>query len=268
MSYVPFFRVPFFQGITRSILFTYLRTMALVVLVWWVVSAYLARPYLLPPPGRVAAAVLKLLTRGKVTSAIAVSGQRLLLSYLLAAGVGIPLGVAMGLSRWVADVFDWLVEMIRPISGIAWIPVLLVVFGISNALPMAIIFYAALFPFVLNSASGVRHADARLTSAAKVLGAKPWRILFTVILPGAIPDIVTGARIAASNSWMALIVAELIGAPNGLGFSVGYAQELGNATLVLAWIVYIGVCGYVLDTTLHSLQRRLTPWRVGLKVGE
>jgi ABC-type nitrate/sulfonate/bicarbonate transport system permease component len=256
------------QGITRSIFFTYLRTMALVVVIWWAASAWLARPYLLPPPERVAAAALKLLTTGKVTAAVAVSGQRLLLSYLLAAGIGIPLGVGMGLSRWVADVFDWLVEMIRPISGIAWIPVLLVVFGISNALPMAIIFYAAVFPFVLNSASGVRHVDPRLTSAAKVLGAKRWRILLTVILPGAVPDIMTGARVAASNSWMALIVAELIGAPNGLGFSVGYAQELGNATLVLAWIVYIGVCGYVLDTTLHWLQGRLTPWRVGLKVGE
>jgi ABC-type nitrate/sulfonate/bicarbonate transport system permease component len=255
------------RGITHSIVFMYLRTMALVVCIWWAVSLWLARPYLLPAPETVAVAAFKLLTTGKVAAAIAVSGQRLLLSYLMAAGIGIPLGIGMGLSHWMADLFDWLVEMIRPISGIALIPVLLVVFGVSNALPMTIIFYAAIFPFVLNSASGVRQADSRLTSAAKVLGAKRWRILLAVILPAAIPDIMTGARVAASNAWMALIVAELIGAPNGLGFSVGYAQELGNATLVLAWIIYIGVCGYVLDTTLHWLQGRLTPWRVGLKVG-
>ncbi len=253
--------------IARSIVFMYLRTMALVVCIWWVVSAWLARPYLLPPPERVAAVALKLLTTGKVAAALAVSGERLVLSYLLAAVAGILLGVGMGLSRWIADLFDWLVEMVRPISGIAWIPVLLVVFGVSNTLPLAIIFYAAVFPFILNSASGVRHVDPRLTSAAKVLGATRCRILLVVILPAAVPDIMTGARIAASNAWMALIVAELIGAPDGLGFSVGYAQELGNATLVLAWIVYIGICGYVLDATLHWLQGRLTPWRVGLKVG-
>ncbi|HWU38562.1 MAG TPA: ABC transporter permease [Candidatus Acidoferrum sp.] len=248
-------------------MFTYLKSMAVVVCVWWAVSLWLARPYLLPPPATVASAAFKLLTSGRVAAAIAVSGQRLLLAYVLAAGIGVPLGIGMGLSRWMADLFDWLIEMVRPISGIAWIPVLLVVFGVSNALPMAIIFYAAIFPFILNSASGVRHVDPRLTSAAQVLGARRWRIILTVVLPAVVPDIMTGARIAASNSWMALIVAELIGAPNGLGFSVGYAQELGNATLVLAWIIYIGVCGYVLDTTLHWLQGRLTPWRVGLKVG-
>ena len=253
--------------LTGSVLFMYLRSMAVVVCVWWAVSLWLARPYLLPPPATVASAAFKLLTSGRVAAAIAVSGQRLLLAYVLAAGIGVPLGIGMGLSRWMADLFDWLIEMVRPISGIAWIPVLLVVFGVSNALPMAIIFYAAIFPFILNSASGVRHVDPRLTSAAQVLGARRWRIILTVVLPAVVPDIMTGARIAASNSWMALIVAELIGAPNGLGFSVGYAQELGNATLVLAWIIYIGVCGYVLDTTLHWLQGRLTPWRVGLKVG-
>ena len=88
------------------------------------------------------------------------------------------------------------------------------------------------------------------------------------MLPAALPDIVTGARIAASNSWMALIVSEMVGAPNGLGFQVGYAQELGNATLVLAWILFIGVCGYALDQSLQALQARLTPWTAGLKVGE
>jgi len=255
------------RGITRSIAFRYLRTMALVVVAWWAVSAWLARPYLLPSPDVVATSALKLLASGRVVAALAVSGRRLLLSYLLAAAVGIPLGVGMGLSRWLAGLFDWLIEMVRPISGIALIPVLLVVFGVSDALPLSIIFYAAVFPFVLNSASGVRHVDARLTRAARVLGAARGRIIRTVILPAAVPDIMTGARIAASNSWMALIVAELIGAPNGLGFAVGYAQELGNATLVLAWITYIGLCGYALDTTLDWLQGRLTPWRVGLKVG-
>jgi ABC-type nitrate/sulfonate/bicarbonate transport system permease component len=253
------------QGPVRS-LFVYLRTMLLAILLWWAFSTWLNRPYLLPSPVTVGATALYFLAGGQVAAAIAVSGQRLLTAYVAAACAGIALGIGMGLSRWFSDLFDWLVEIIRPISGIAWIPVLLVVFGISNTLPMAIIFYAAIFPFILNTASGVRNVDPRFVSAAKVLGAGPWRTLFTVILPAAVPDIITGARIAASNAWMALIVAELVGAPNGLGFAVGNAQEL-SMTKVLAWIVYIGVCGYVLDTTLQVVQAKLTPWRAGLKVG-
>ena len=107
-----------------------------------------------------------------------------------------------------------------------------------------------------------------MINAARVLGAKPWRVLLKVVLPASVPDILTGARIAASNSWMALIVAELIGAPNGMGFAIGYAQELGNATLVLVWILYVGVTGYLLDAILQALQRWLTPWTKGLKLNE
>lgn len=256
-------RIP---GYVRSAA-AYLRTLGLVLLLWWGISAWLGRPYLLPKPGVVGEAAWQLMASGEVAMALLVSGKRLLLAYLLAAAVGVPLGVAMGLSRSVSALFDWLLEVLRPISGIAWIPVLLVVFGVSDVIPVSIIFYAAIFPFVLNSASGVRHVDPRLTNAARALGAGSWRTLLTVTLPAATPDILTGARIAAGNCWMALIVAELVGAPNGLGFAIGFAQELGNATLVLAWIAYVGVSGYLLDVALRGLQARLTPWTVGVKMG-
>ncbi len=100
-----------------------------------------------------------------------------------------------------------------------------------------------------------------------MLGAGQLRKLFQVILPAALPDIVTGARIGFSVSWMALIVAELVGAPNGVGYAIGFAQELGRATLALAWIVYVGIVGYLFDAALRWVQARLTPWAVGLKVG-
>lgn len=245
----------------------YCRTMVLALLVWYAVARMIGKAYLLPDPLAVATQSWTLLVSGKVLAAVAISARRLGTAFLLAAALGIPLGIGIGLSRVVAGLTDWMIEIIRPISGIAWIPVLLVVFGVGDALPITIIVIAAIFPLILNSASGVAHVDSRLINAATVLGASRWRILRTVILPAAVPDILTGARIAASNSWMALIVAELIGAPNGLGFAIGYAQELGNAKLVLAWILFVGLAGYVLDVALQSLQRKLTPWQVGLKVG-
>ena len=245
----------------------YFRTMAVVLLIWWAVSAWLGRPYLLPGPLAVGTEALDLLASGELVDALAVSAERLLIAYSLAVAVGVPLGIAMGRIWFVNDLLDWVIEMLRPISGIAWIPILLVVFGVSNAIPVSIIFIAAVFPIILNAQAGARAVAPSLLGAAEVLGAGRLRKLFQVILPAALPNIITGARIAFSVSWMALIVAELVGAPNGVGYAIGFAQELGRATLVLAWIVYIGIFGYLIDVALRWLQARLTPWAVGLKVG-
>jgi ABC-type nitrate/sulfonate/bicarbonate transport system permease component len=245
----------------------YLRALALVVLLWWVVSIWVAQPYLLPGPVDVGEEALGLLTSGQLFSAVRVSGQRLLTAYLLAVLVGLPLGIAMGRTRLVNDLFDWPIEMLRPISGIAWIPVLLVVFGVSNALPISIIFIAAVFPIILNSQAGARSVNPNLLGAARVLGAGRVRRLLQVILPAALPDITTGARIAFSTAWMALIVAELVGATNGIGHAIGFAQQLGRPTLVLAWIVYVGIFGYLIDALLRWTQRRLTPWTAGFRAG-
>ncbi len=245
----------------------YFRTMGIVLLVWWAVSVWLKRPYLLPEPLAVGTEAFNLAASGELFDALVVSAERLLIAYLLAVAVGVPLGIAMGRIWFVNYLFDWLIEVLRPISGIAWIPILLVIFGISNAIPISIIFIAAIFPVILNAQAGARTVDPNLLGAAEVLGAGQLRKLFQVILPAALPDIVTGARIGFSVSWMALIVAELVGAPNGVGYAIGFAQELGRATLALAWIVYVGIFGYLFDAALRWVQARLTPWAVGLKVG-
>ena len=245
----------------------YLRTMGVVLLIWWAVSAWLNRPYLLPDPLAVGIEALSLAASGELFDALAVSTERLLAAYSLALAVGVPLGIAMGRIWFVNDLLDWLIELLRPISGIAWIPILLVIFGISNAIPISIIFIAAVFPIILNAQAGAKSVEPNLLGAAEVLGAGRLRKIFQVIFPAALPNIVTGARIAFSVSWMALIVAELVGAPNGVGYAIGFAQELGRATLVLAWIVYIGIFGYLIDVALRWVQARLTPWAVGLKVG-
>jgi ABC-type nitrate/sulfonate/bicarbonate transport system permease component len=245
----------------------YFRTIAVVLLIWWSVSVLLGRPYLLPGPVAVGTEALELAASGELVDALVVSGERLLVAYSLAVAVGVPLGIAMGRIWFVNDLFDWLIEMLRPISGIAWIPILLVVFGISNAIPISIIFIAAVFPIILNAQAGARTVEPNLLGAAEVLGASRLRQVFQVIIPAALPSIITGARIAFSVSWMALIVAELVGAPNGVGYAIGFAQELGRATLVLAWIVYIGIFGYLIDVALRWVQTMLTPWAAGLKVG-
>src|SRR5919112_1629090 len=158
----------------------YFRTMLVVLLIWWAVSAWLGRPYLLPGPLAVGTEALELLASGELVNALAVSAKRLLIAYSLAVAVGVPLGIAMGRIWFVNDLLDWVIEMLRPISGIAWIPILLVVFGVSNAIPVSIIFIAAVFPIILNAQAGARAVAPSLLGAAEVLGAGRVRKLFQV----------------------------------------------------------------------------------------
>jgi len=155
---------------------------------------------------------------------------------------------------------------LRPISGIAWIPLALYMFGIGNTLPIFIIAYVVFFPVALNTAGGVRATDKVLVRAARTLGVGHRRILRYVILPGSLPSILTGVRLGATNAWLALIAAELVGAPAGLGFSIQWYGGILETPSMLAMIVMVSVFGLLTDIGFRLLQRKLTPWAVGLTV--
>ena len=157
-----------------------------------------------------------------------------------------------------------LVEILRPISGIAWIPLALFIFGIGNELPIFIITYVALFPFLLNTMAGVRATDRTLVRAARTMGVDQRTIVRHVMIPSALPQILTGARIAGGAAWMSLVAAELIGAPSGLGFAIEWYRQLLMTPKVIAVIVVISLLGYLTDRGLRWLQQRLTPWSTGI----
>jgi ABC-type nitrate/sulfonate/bicarbonate transport system permease component len=189
-----------------------------------------------------------------------VSLRRLAVSFSLAGLIGIPLGLVMGVSRLAHDLADPVVEILRPISGIAWIPLGMFILGVGDELPVAIMFYGALFPFVLNTLAGVRSMDHRLVLAAQTLGLARWTILREVVVPAAIPNILVGARLAAGAAWMSMVAAELIGAPSGLGFAIEWYRELLMTPKMLAFVVLVGILGFLVDRVLRAAQRHLTPW--------
>jgi len=166
----------------------------------------------------------------------------------------------MGLSRNVFVMVDPLIELLRPISGIAWIPLGMFILGVGEALPTAIMFYGAFFPIVINTVVGVRSVNPGLVQAARVLGVGRAHIVRHVIWPAALPNILVGARLGAGAGWMAMVAAELIGAPSGLGFAVEWYRELLMTPSVLAFVFLIGLLGYLFDRLLRWLQRVLTPW--------
>jgi ABC-type nitrate/sulfonate/bicarbonate transport system permease component len=236
------------------------RALAAATLVWAVASRLADRPLLLPGPLDVATSWVALLASGRLLDETWVSLRRLAVAYAAAALVGVALGMAMGRWRAVDRVASPLVNSVRAVSGIAWIPIAVVWFGVSEWLPVFIIFYGAVFPFVLNAQAGIASVDARLVHVARSLGAGPRRIALRVILPATLPYLLTGARVGLGLAWMSIIAAELLGAPTGLGFSIQYARLLQQTPAMLAWILWVGAVGFALDAGMRAAVRRLAPW--------
>lgn len=258
----PYWPTPLAARIYASIggLIVYARAMAVFLVIWHLASLWIGNPILLPSPIAAAEALVDLTRQGEVFSNVAASLTRLGTSFALAILLGVPLGFAMGLSRNVFAMVDPVIELLRPISGIAWIPLGMFILGVGEALPTAIMFYGAFFPIVINTVVGVRSVNPGLVQAARVLGVGRAHIIRHVIWPAALPNILVGARLGAGAGWMAMVAAELIGAPSGLGFAVEWYRELLMTPSVLAFVFLIGLLGYLFDRLLRWLQRVLTPW--------
>jgi ABC-type nitrate/sulfonate/bicarbonate transport system permease component len=240
-----------------------LRSFALFLAAWWLLAKWNGNPIQLPDPWQVAKAMAELGQDGELWEHAWVSTARLLGSLVIAVLIAVPLGFLMGLSRRVEAYVDPLVELLRPISGIAWIPLALFIFGVGNTLPVFIMVYVAIFPLLLNTVAGVRGVDAKLLAAARTMGISRRATLRHVVVPAALPTVMVGLRLAFAGAWAAVVAAELIGAPSGLGFAIEWYRQLLMSPKVFGFIVLIGVVGFVCDVLLRALQRKLTPWTEG-----
>jgi ABC-type nitrate/sulfonate/bicarbonate transport system permease component len=240
----------------------YVRTMAVFLVVWALAAAWKSNPALLPQPWAAIDAFIDLAIDGELFLHAAISFGRMLASLALAALVAVPLGLALGLSRRLEAIVDPTVELLRPISGIAWIPLALFIFGIGNALPVFIMTYAAFFPILLGTVAGVHGVDRRLMDAARTMGVPSRTIVTRVVVPAALPALLVSLRLGVASAWTAVVAAELIGAPSGLGYAVEWYRELLMTPQVMAFIAMIGVLGYVCDAGVRALARATTPWAV------
>jgi ABC-type nitrate/sulfonate/bicarbonate transport system permease component len=230
---------------------------------WYAVSAWVDNRVLLPSPMQVGSAIAQLGAEGEIAEHAMVSTARLGIALVIATALAVPLGFAMGLSARVNAYLDPLVELLRPISGIAWIPLGLFIFGVGDVLPVFIMVYVAFFPLLLNTIAGVRNVDPKLVNAARTMGIDRSSLLLRVVVPAALPTVMVGFRLAFAGAWAAIIAAELIGSPSGLGFAIEWYRQLLMSPKVFGFIVVIGIVGYLCDLLLRSLQRALTPWAEG-----
>ena len=242
--------------------FSYVRTMLVFAIAWELLSRWTANPILLPSPLAVLDALRELALDGELFLHAGVSLARMVASLAIASALAVPLGFAMGLSRTFDRIVDPTVELLRPISGIAWIPLALFIFGIGNTLPVFIMTYAAFFPILLGTVAGVHGVDRRLMDAARTMGVPSRTIVTRVVVPAALPALLVSLRLGVASAWTAVVAAELIGAPSGLGYAVEWYRELLMTPQVMAFIAMIGVLGYVCDAGVRALARATTPWAV------
>ena len=214
---------------------------------------------LLPPPTAVAGAAWELIVSGELFRHMFDSLRREFVAFLWAL-VAIPLGVAMGWWKGFNEQVDSLVEMLRPIPPLAWIPLSILWFGISDVQNQFIIFLGIFFPILLNTITGVKGVEPNLVRAARCLGSSEWTVLTQVVMRAALPQIVTGIRIGLGVGWMALVAAELVGASSGLGFLINDARTILRTDIVIVGMITIGVVGLLLDVAIRRLAGRLLPW--------
>lgn len=222
----------------------------------------------LSPPSDVLAAIVKLVQTGQLNKHIIASLQRSLAGLTLAVFFGVGLGLLMGVVRRFEAFVDPLLQLFRQVSALALFPVFLLFFGIGEASKIAIIFWAAFWPVLLNTISGVKQVEKLLIHSALSMGASRGFIFFKVILPAAAPSIFTGIRLAGAYSITALVAAEMIGSHAGLGFLTLNSQEIFQIPSMYAGIVLLAVLGLALNYVLALLEKRLTRWRSGLEFHE
>ncbi|MER8788962.1 ABC transporter permease [Mesorhizobium sp. M0983] len=214
----------------------------------------------LPPIDTIVAALWKGLAGGTLLGDIAISLQRAGLAFAAAVLVAIPLGLFMGQVRAVETALDPILQVFRQTSALALYPVFILLLGLGEASKVFVIFWATLFPLLLNTIGGVKQVDPKLLEMARVYGARQLTVFRRVVLPGAVPSIFVGLRLSATTALLLLIASEMIGANKGIGFQVMNAQYNFQIPLMFAAIVILAGLGLIANQALVSLQRRLCRW--------
>ncbi|QPG41558.1 taurine ABC transporter permease TauC [Raoultella ornithinolytica] len=241
-------------------------TLAVLLAIWWGVTALqLISPLFLPPPQQVLQKLIVIAGPQGFMDAtlwqhLAASLTRIAVALVAATILGVPVGIAMGLSPTIRGILDPLIELYRPVPPLAWLPLVIIWFGIGETPKILLIYLAIFAPVVMSTLAGVKSAQQVRIRAAQSLGASRTQVLWLVILPGALPEILTGLRIGLGVGWSTLVAAELIAATRGLGFMVQSAGEFLATDVVLAGIAVIAIIAFLLELGLRALQRRLTPW--------
>jgi len=229
---------------------------ALIFLLGWDAGVRWSGSDLFPKPLDVAKGIVELAEKGLLAKYIVASLFRVTWGFTLAVLVGVPLGLVLGWFRPVFFALNPMIQIFRPISPIAWIPVAILWFGVADSAPIFLIFLASVFPITVSAMAAVMNMQQVYLRAAQNFGLRGLPLFRRVILPAALPQIITGIRIALGVAWLVVVAAEMIAVNSGLGYLIIDARNAGKRyDLVVAGMVMIGLIGLVLDLLVRQLEK-------------
>ena len=230
------------------------------VLVWEALTASgVINPAFFPSPSRMTAEATKLIASFEIFRHIGASTERVLIGFGLSALVAIPLGIALGISPLLKAVADPIVSIVRPLPSLSWIPLSILWFGIGESQKYAIVFMGTVAPLLIYVTDATLRVDPILVKAARNLGATQLQVMARVILPAALPNILTGLKVSLALAWMCIISAEMVGASNGLGFLIWNAKDWANMPQVLVGMVAISLTVLSFNLFGDALRDALDP---------
>jgi len=236
---------------------------ALLLALWEIISlSHIVNPLFLPSPAAVARALAGYVTSDTFGIDMRVSGEELLIGYVAAIAVALPLGVAMGWYRTILNLADPLVNFFNATPRIALAPLTIVWFGVGLESKFVLVFLSAIFPILINTTAGVRSVDQDFIRAAKSFGASDMQIFRTVALPAAVPYVLSGMRIGIGHGLIGVVVGELVAAQHGIGLVIANAGQTFQTPLTFAAIIIVAFCGLVLTSILSYIEGKFDRWRI------
>jgi sulfonate transport system permease protein len=229
---------------------------------WWAASASGAlNPAVLASPQQVASAAWQLWRSGQLQSAVGVSVLRAATGLLFGVSAGLVLGVITGFSRLGEELLDSPLQLLRALPFLSLVPLFMVWFGIGEEARVVLIAVATSFPMYVSTAGGVRAVDPRLVEAMRTFGLSRWALVREVVLPAAMPSLLSGLRLSMTLSVIALIAAEEINTTNGIGFLMAQAQTYSRTDILTVCVLLYGLLGLCVDLIVRGAERLLMPWR-------
>jgi sulfonate transport system permease protein len=218
-------------------------------------------PLFLPAPWVVIGALVELARKGQLFVHIGATLERVAIGFGFGALLALALGLLAGQVRAVRNVVEPVVELLRPIPPLAMLPLFIVWVGIGEGSKVGFITYATFFPMFVTTLHGVGQIDGRLLRAAQSLGARPRQLFFRVILPAALPDVLTGLRLGVALSFFVIVISEFVGAENGLGYLINDGRNFFLVPQMLGAAVLLGLLGYAGNEAVRALERRVLRWQ-------
>lgn len=229
---------------------------AVAFILGWHLAVVLSGTQVFPRPAQVLSGMVELLRRGVLVKYVVASLFRVSAGFLIAVAVGIPFGLLLGWFGRAFDAFNPFIQVLRPISPIAWIPVAILWFGVSDLAPIFLIFLASVFPITTATIAAVQNIQLVYLRVAQNFGLKGLSLFRMIVFPAALPQIITGVRIALGVAWLVVVAAEMIAVNSGLGYLIIDARNAGmRYDLVVAGMVLIGLIGLALDYLIRRLER-------------